>query len=126
MSTANLYHVPPASPTVQGPVYTPAEYNQDPYVEERGSPDLEDRIRQTHIQCRPSRRPVVFFLQPVDWYERQSFVPGLNNVLIHREDGVPKGRWMPQDYRRNIAVPPSESYGDAVGEMDGYAPYGLD
>ena len=124
MSLANLHYQEPTQPVPKGPEFTPAEYNTDPDVLLEGSVDVPDRPRPSHLFTRRARRPVVFFLQPVEWWAAADFLA--SNLRIAREDGIPKGRFIPQDYRRNIDVPPTQSYGDLVGAMDGVAPYGLD
>lgn len=112
------------------PQYTPEEVNEDLLVQQEGNVHVPMPFPQSQIPTRPARHRTVFFLQPTgdsgrwgDWWaaafiEEKELVPNTRDTT--------GGGWMNQDYRRNISVPPTESYGDAVGELDGYAPYGLD
>lgn len=112
------------------PQYTPEEVNEDLLVRQQGNPYVAQVVRQSLIPTRPARHRTVFFLQPTgdsgrwgDWWAA-AFIT--EKDLIPNSRDTTGGGWLMQDQRRNIAVPPTESYGDAVGEMDGYAPYGLD
>lgn len=112
------------------PQYTPWETNQDELVQHSGNPYVSQIVRQSLIPSRPARHRTAFFLQPTgdtgawgDWWaaafiEEKELVPNIRSTT--------DGGWLLQDQRRNIAIPPSESYGDYVGELDGYAPYGLE
>ena len=112
------------------PQYTPYENNEDHYVEQEGNVYVSQIVRQSQIVSRPSRHRTAFFLQPTgdsgswgDWWAA-GFIQDKHEVANQRDTTA--GGFTLADQRRNIAVPPTTSYGDYVGEADGYSPYGLD
>jgi hypothetical protein len=112
------------------PQYTPWENNGDELVQHDGNVFVSQIVRQSAIPSRPSRWRPVFFLQPTgnsgrwgDWWAAAFLT---EKEIFPNQRDTTAGGWMMQDQRRNIGVPPTESFGDAVGEMNGYAPYGLD
>lgn len=111
--------VPPA-----GPMVTPGEHNQLDTVQ-TDTPYVSEKIPQSEVISRPSRRQIAFFLSEYDTIlGAQDFLFGHETIPFGRR--FPNGRLSNQDPRRNVAVPPRISYGSLVGEMDGVSPNGLD
>ncbi len=128
---SNLTFVSRREPFLAGsPQFTPWETNEEHLVEHQGNVWVPMRVRDSYIPTRPSRHRTVFFLQPTgdtgdwgDWWAA-AFIQGKDIRPNHRDLTV--GMFTLEDQRRNIAVPPTESFGDYVGEADGVSPYGLD
>jgi hypothetical protein len=129
------------------PQYTPFEENADHLVLQDGNVYVSQQIRNSLFQSRPARHTTVFFLEPTGgigdgtgWmfggfdYEvevakaRGQRIEGKETLhsSSQRQSGIVRGGWLPNPDRRNIAVPPTQSYGDYVGESDGVAPFGLE
>lgn len=125
------YEVERRVPILSGsPQMTPGEVNQRREVDHHGNVSVPTRHPDSLVPTRPARRTVAFFLQPTgidgswgDWWAA-AFVQG-KEIVENRRD-YPRGMFMNDDQRRNIDVPPTESYGDYVGASDGVAPYGLE
>jgi hypothetical protein len=133
MANPNLVWASRREPLLAGsPQFTPWEENSEHLVEHDGAnPLLVDRYHDSQVPTRPSRHRVAFFLQPVgdgdgdqgwtDWSGAGGFIVG-KSMLSH-EAGFPRGRFTLAEQRRNVAVPPTASYGDLVGELDGRSAY---
>lgn len=131
------------------PQFTPYEENIDHYVTHEGNCYVSEKVRDSLFNSRLARHRTTFFLQPTgtwgsfgDWMmggfdyalgireakERDQYIQGkeMLHLAEQRQMGIVQGGWIPDPYRRNIAVPRTVSYGDYVGESDGDAPYGLE
>jgi hypothetical protein len=112
--------VPPA-----GPVVTPGLHNQEDYSNGGGNvKGFDERMPQSLIHCRPSRRQIVFFLSTNGQWSEDRFIMG--HETIPYQQRFPRGRLSTMDDRRNVSVPPRISYGSMIGENDGVSPNGLD
>lgn len=132
MANPNLVWTSRREPFLSGsPQYTPWEENSDHIVELEGSPIIPLPLQDSEYHTRPPRHRVAFFLQPIgegegdegwtDWSGAGGFIVGKS--MLSLEAGFPRGRFTLADQRRNVAVPPTASYGDLVGELDGRSAY---
>lgn len=111
-----------------GPMITPGLHNQWDIESNQTVAQFDERIPQSQIHCRPSRRFIAFFLAPgtaggPNW-EADDFIMGHESIPFTRR--FPRGRLSTMDDRRNIDIPPRVAYGSLVGDMDGVSPNGLD
>lgn len=107
---------------------TPGEHNQwDMQINQTVSP-VSEKIPQSEIVARPSRRFIAFFLAPGNSggpaWSAEDFIMGHESIPFARR--FPRGRLSTMDDRRNIDIPPRVAYGSLVGDMDGVSPNGLD
>lgn len=111
-----------------GPMITPGEHNHWDVQSNQTVAQFDERIPQSQIQCRPSRRFIAFFLAPGNSggpaWSAEDFIMGRETIPFARR--FPRGRLSTMDDRRNVDVPPRIAYGSLVGNMDGVSPNGLD
>jgi hypothetical protein len=111
---------------IEGPMLTPVLHQQEDYSNGGGNlSGFDERIPQSQIACRPSRRQIAFFLAPIEWpMGCGDFIMGHETIPFMQR--FPRGRLSTMDDRRNVSIPPRVSYGSQIPELDGLSPNGLD